>query len=108
LCSRFVQYSNPDIYASRYDLERIVDAEPRYNVALTHPVIAISTGSDGKRELVPLRWGLVPFWSKGPDNRSSMVNASAETASTRRTYRAAFKSRRCLIPTEGFYEWRSV
>ena len=57
---------------------------------------------------MPLRWGLVPSWSKGPDNRYSMINARAETVDTKPAYRNAFKHRRCLIPAEGFYEWKKT
>jgi putative SOS response-associated peptidase YedK len=107
MCGRFVQYSHPEIYASHFDLDSLCAAEPRYNVAPTQPVLAIRQTDGGKRELVRLRWGLVPAWSKGPDNRYSMINARAETVSTKPAYRNAFKLRRCLIPAEGFYEWEA-
>ncbi len=107
MCGRFIQYSDPTIYASRYMAEVHCQAVPRYNVAPTQPVLLIRgrKGRDG-RELVAMRWGLVPRWSKGPDNRYSMINARAETVAEKPAYRDAFRHRRCLIPTEGFYEWR--
>jgi putative SOS response-associated peptidase YedK len=107
MCGRFVQYSDPDIYASQFDLDALCEAKPRYNVAPTQPVLAIRATDQGKRELVPLRWGLVPSWSKGPDNRYSMINARAETVKSKPAYRNAFKQRRCLVPTEGFYGRRA-
>jgi putative SOS response-associated peptidase YedK len=107
MCGRFVQYSHPDVYASTFDLDSLCAAEPRYNVAPTQPVLAIRRGDNGKRELVLLRWGLVPAWSKGPDNRYSMINARAESVSSKPAYRNAFRHRRCLIPAEGFYEWKA-
>lgn len=107
MCGRFVQYSNPEVYASQFDLDAICEVAPRYNVAPTQPVRAVRQTEDGKRELVPLRWGLVPSWSKGPDSRFSMINARAETVSSKPAYRNAFKHRRCLIPAEGFYEWKA-
>ena len=107
MCGRFVQYSDPEIYASRFDLDAVCQAAPRYNVAPTQPVLAIRETGEGKRELVPLRWGLVPAWSKGPDSRYSMINARAETVNTKPAYRNAFRHRRCLIPAEGFYEWKA-
>lgn len=107
MCGRFVQYSAPEVYASQFDLDSICEAAPRYNVAPTQPVLAIRLGGKGKRELIPLRWGLVPFWSKGPDSRYSMINARAETVNSKPAYRNAFKCRRCLIPAEGFYEWKT-
>jgi putative SOS response-associated peptidase YedK len=107
MCGRFVQHSDPEIYARQFDLDTICEATPRYNVAPTQSVLAFRETDHGKRELVPLRWGLVPFWSKGPDSRYSMINARAETVSAKPAYRDAFKHRRCLIPAEGFYEWKA-
>ena len=107
MCGRFVQYSNAQVYASAFAVETLFEARPRYNLAPTQAVLAVRTGESGVRELTPLRWGLVPSWSKGPDNRYSMINARAETVSSKPAYRNAFKHRRCLIPSEGFYEWKS-
>ena len=107
MCGRFVQYSAPEVYANRFDLDSICAATPRYNLAPTQPVLAIRRTETSKRELVPLRWGLVPSWSKGPDSRYSMINARAETVNSKPAYRNAFKHRRCLIPAEGFYEWKA-
>jgi putative SOS response-associated peptidase YedK len=107
MCGRFVQYSAPQVYASQFGLDLVCSAQPRYNLAPTQPVLAIRSAEKGGRELIPLRWGLVPAWSKGPDNRYSMINARAETVSTKPAYRNAFKSRRCLIPAEGFFEWKA-
>ena len=107
MCGRFVQYSAPEVYASQFELDSICEASPRYNVAPTQAILTIRQSREGKRELVPLRWGLVPSWSKGPDSGFRMINARAETVSTKPAYRNAFKYRRCLIPAEGFYEWKA-
>jgi putative SOS response-associated peptidase YedK len=111
MCGRFVQHADPEIYASRYavdDIADLADARPRCNVAPTQPVLAIRTGEDGRRQLLALRWGLVPHWSKGPDNRYSMINARAESVHQKPAYRSAFRRRRCLIPADGFFEWRAL
>lgn len=78
---------------------------PRYNIAPSQPILAVRQ-SDAGRELVSFRWGLVPFWSKDPKSGYKMINARAETVSTKPAYRTAFKHRRCLIPATGFYEWK--
>jgi putative SOS response-associated peptidase YedK len=108
MCGRFVQYSDPEVYASCFELDTVCEAAPRYNLAPTQTVLAVRKSEDGARVLVPLRWGLVPSWSKGPDSRYSMINARAETVESKPAYRNAFKHRRCLIPAEGFYEWKVV
>ncbi len=112
MCGRFVQHAHPEIYASRYaaalDGDGLGDWRPSFNVAPTRPVLALRAGKAGGRELGALRWGLIPSWSKGPDRRFSMINARAETLASKPAYRSAFKRRRCLIPAEGFYEWRAA
>ena len=110
MCGRFVQHADPEIYASRYDVDDIAPlperTRPGFNVAPTQNVLAIRQHENGRRELLALRWGLVPYWSKGPDNRYSMINARSESVHEKPAYRAAFRRRRCLIPAEGFYEWQ--
>jgi putative SOS response-associated peptidase YedK len=108
MCGRFVQYSDPEIYASAFDLDLLSAATPRYNLAPTQQVLVVRKTEEGERELVPLRWGLVPSWSKGPESGYSMINARAESVDLKPAYRNAFKHRRCLIPSEGFYEWKKT
>jgi len=108
MCGRFVQASPSRAYAELFGLDETeLDLPPRYNVAPSQVVLAARAEANGGARLVPLRWGLVPGWSKGPDSRYSMINARAETVHEKPAYRSAFKYRRCLIPSEGFYEWRS-
>ena len=82
---------------------------PRYNIAPTQdaPVVRQTKDAD-EREMDMLRWGLVPSWSQGPDSGYSMINARAETVATKPAFRSAFRFRRCLVPADGFYEWRKV
>jgi len=80
---------------------------PRYNVAPTQQVpIVRRAPADGERELAQVRWGLIPFWAKDAKIGYSLINARAEGVDTKPSFRAAFKSRRCLIPADGFYEWQ--
>ena len=79
---------------------------PRYNIAPTQPVPVIRQNpKEPVRELSLMRWGLIPSWSKDPSAAAQMINARSETASTKPAFRDAMKSRRCLIPADGFYEW---
>jgi putative SOS response-associated peptidase YedK len=79
---------------------------PRYNVCPTDPVDVV-TSHDDKRELVTMRWGLVPRWWSKPlkELRAATFNARAETVETKPFFRDAFKRTRCLIPVSGYYEW---
>src|SRR5882724_7322378 len=79
---------------------------PRFNVAPTTQIPVIRLGGDGERELIQLRWGLVPFWSKPWDKLPLMINARAETLSSKPAFRDAFKRGRCIVPATGYYEWQ--
>jgi putative SOS response-associated peptidase YedK len=100
------------------DVARIFDAEvrspdalaelgPRYNVAPTQPIEVIVQRDDG-RFLELHRWGLVPAWAKSLAVGNRMINARAETLATSSAFRASFLRRRCVIPADGFYEWRRI
>lgn len=107
MCGRFIQHAASSAYAELFGIEGdLGETLPRYNLAPSQPLLAARTAPDGTRELAYLRWGLVPTWSKGPDHRFTMINARAETLDQKPAYRGPFRYRRCLIPTEGFYEWK--
>lgn len=84
------------------------DLRPSYNIAPTQPVAAVRLDTDGERQLVLLRWGLVPSWADDVKIGNRLINARADTASSKPSFRAAFKARRCLIPADGFYEWQKL
>jgi putative SOS response-associated peptidase YedK len=82
------------------------DWAPRYNIAPTQPIPVIRQHpKEPVRQLSLMRWGLIPSWAKDSSGAASMINARSETASTKPAFRDALKSRRCLIPADGFYEW---
>jgi putative SOS response-associated peptidase YedK len=83
------------------------DWSPRYNIAPTQPVPVIRQNpKEPIRELSLMRWGLIPSWSKDMSDAAKMINARSETAGSKPAFRDALKSRRCLIPADGFYEWK--
>ena len=106
MCGRFAFYSPTEAAAALFGVEGSVDVEPRYNIAPTQYVAAVRDSADEQRELVMLRWGLVPFWAKDPSIGNRMINARAETVAEKPSYRNAYKHRRCLVLADGFYEWR--
>ena len=96
---------SPAELAEIFELLRTPEVQPRYNIAPSQPVLAIRE-RDGARELAILQWGLIPAWSKLP--KSGPINARAETVATKPTFRNAFRRRRCLVPADGFYEWKKL
>ena len=97
--------AEPQQVQREFDLSSTPTLAPRYNIAPTQPVAIIT--NDKPDELTIVKWGLVPSWSKDPKVGSRMINARADTAHEKPSFRAAFKRRRCLIPTNGFYEWKT-
>lgn len=84
-------------------------ALPRYNVAPTQmaPVVrAIGAGESAQRRISLLKWGLIPSWADDPAIGNRLINARAETAASKPSFRGAWKKRRCLVPITHFYEWR--
>ena len=82
------------------------DWNPRFNIAPTQPIPVIRQNpKEPVRELSLMRWGLIPSWAKDSSAAAQMINARSETAATKPAFRDAVKSRRCLIPADGFYEW---
>ncbi|HEY8527045.1 MAG TPA: SOS response-associated peptidase [Acidimicrobiales bacterium] len=108
MCGRFVAASSPDEIAQYFDAEAPEALlEPSYNVAPTNDVYAVLSDG-GVRRMDAFHWGLVPIWAKDPKVGSKMINARAETLATKNAYKPAFKKRRCIIPADGFYEWKKV
>ncbi len=106
MCGRFAFYSPSEAAAALFGVSSSLEVEPRYNIAPTQYVAAVRADSQGARELVMLRWGLVPFWAKDPSIGNRMINARAETVAEKPSYRNAYKHRRCIVLADGFYEWQ--
>ena len=105
MCGRYTVAVDPQLLAERFNVTLPEDIAPRFNVAPTDPVLALTERSAG-RELMVARWGLVPHWAKDPKAGAKMINARAETLSERAAYRSLLAKNRCLILADGFYEWR--
>jgi len=110
MCGRFVSASSPALLADRFAVDE-VDAtvgetpSPDYNVSPRRNVLVVREHDD-HRVLSRLRWGLVPSWAKDPGIGDKMINARAETVAEKPAYRRAFAKKRCIIPADGFYEWK--
>lgn len=109
MCGRYVAKSDPAKIAALFKVEVLDDAVgglgENYNVAPSQPIAAVDA-PEGVRTLDVMRWGLLPSWAKEPSIGAKMINARAETVDTKPAYRHAFKAKRCIVPADGFYEWR--
>lgn len=106
MCGRFTLAVPADTVATQFKLTETPALSARYNIAPTQQIAAVRE-SDKGRELVMLRWGLIPSWAKDLSVGAKMINARAETAAEKPAFRSAMKQRRCLIPASGFYEWQA-
>jgi putative SOS response-associated peptidase YedK len=109
MCGRYVSVSSPSLLASHFGAEevRTDDADANYNVTprAEVPIVAMS----GETRVVDrVRWGLVPWFAKDVAIGDKLINARSETITTKPAYRRAFERRRCIIPADGFYEWKKV
>jgi putative SOS response-associated peptidase YedK len=107
MCGRYTLVANSEALAECFGVDPPFPISPRYNVAPTQNVPALLASWEGK-EWAMLRWGLIPSWASDRSIGVRLLNARAETASSMPSFRAAFKSRRCLVPADGFFEWAKV
>jgi putative SOS response-associated peptidase YedK len=107
MCGRFSLTTPGELIAQTFGLEETPELEPRYNIAPTQPVLAVRLPAPaGARELVPFRWGLLGPGFRDSSQGPPLINARGETAARKPAFREAFRTRRCLVPADGFYEWR--
>ena len=108
MCGRYTLKTPTNVLAELFEIEEYPSAlNPSYNIAPTQEVAAV-VEEDDKRKLEMFHWGLIPSWAKDPAIGNKMINARAETASEKPSFRSAFKKRRCLILADGFYEWQKT
>lgn len=105
MCGRITQrFSWSELHELLDLIGAPVNLAPRYNAAPGQEIAAVRACDDG-RQLTMMRWGLIPSWAKDPRIGYRLINARSETARMKPSFRSAWRSRRCLIPVDGFYEW---
>jgi putative SOS response-associated peptidase YedK len=105
MCGRYVIISTPEAIRALFGYGEQPNFPPRYNVAPTQPIPIVRL-ADGKRSFTLMRWGLLPSWVKDPKTFPLLINARGESVLEKPAFRNAMRRRRCLIPTDGFYEWQ--
>ena len=107
MCGRFTLFEADKILSKEFGVTGLPPLSPRYNIAPSQPVTAVrATATGSGREFAFLRWGLIPSWSKDPLIGNRLINARSETVQEKPSFRNAFRRHRCLIPTNGFFEWQ--
>jgi len=106
MCTRYNLTAPAEAVRAFFAASGEADFPPRYNIAPTQPVLIVRNDAAARRELVLVRWGLIPAWAKDPAQiKSTLVNARAEGAAEKPSFRGPLRHRRCLVPATGFYEW---
>jgi len=108
MCGRFVIDRNMEELYQYFPIDQAnCEVEASYNIAPTQEILVI-TQQDGNNILDKFHWGLVPGWAKDISIGQKLINARSETLSSKPSFRTAFKLRRCLVPADGFYEWKAI
>lgn len=105
MCGRFTLHSRLNLLLHQFAVETAPHWKPRYNIAPTQTALVVRQIESQPRQMVGLRWGLVPSWAKDASIGNQMINARAETVASKPAFRTAFKRRRCVVPADGYYEW---
>src|SRR6201995_3369471 len=105
MCGRYLITTVPEAIRALFRYFNQPNFPPRYNVAPTQPVPIVRV-FEGKREFALVRWGLIPAWVKDPRTFTLLINARGESVNEKPAFKNAMKRRRCLIPADGFYEWK--
>jgi putative SOS response-associated peptidase YedK len=106
MCGRYLITSSSEAIRALFRFREEPDFPPRYNIAPTQPVPIVHL-DNGVRSLALVRWGFIPAWVKDPHTFSLLINARGESIGEKPAFRNAMRRRRCLLPADGFYEWKS-
>lgn len=107
MCGRFALNENSKKFAEYFHLSGEAELSSSWNIAPSLRIHTITDDMEGRRHLNKMRWGLIPSWAKDSSISNKLANARGETVAEKPSFRSAFKSRRCLIPASGFYEWKT-
>lgn len=107
MCGRYTLSTPSDDLALLFDISELMPLPPRYNLAPTQEAAVVRVVEPGEpRRLDLLKWGLIPYWAKEAAIGNKLINARSETVVEKASFKTSFKKKRCLIPADGFYEWK--
>ena len=107
MCGRYTISVEEEALLARFKVwENLGQHAPRYNVAPTQKNPVVLVNKENKRIMTPMRWGLIPSWAKEEAIGNKMINARKETVTFKPSFKTAFMTRRCLVPADGYYEWK--
>ena len=107
MCGRYYLKSTPKDLSDLFGCDVRDNFPPRYNIAPTQPIALIRQSEQRKREYALARWGFIPSWARKVEGKP-LINARSETVAEKPSFQSAYKRRRCLIPADGFYEWKTL
>jgi putative SOS response-associated peptidase YedK len=109
MCGRFTLHSQPRELIELFEFDELrVELRPRYNIAPSQMIAVVALNKDGVRwGLTYFKWGFVPHWANSSKERFQPINAKSETVDTLPTFRESFETKRCRIPADGFFEWKT-
>ncbi len=106
MCGRYSLTTPVEGLRHLFEFPERPNLAPRYNIAPTQEAAVFRRDEGGGMHLLQMRWGLIPSWAKDKSISARLINARSETVATQPAFRTAFRQRRCLVPADGFYEWR--
>ena len=106
MCGRYAITTAPEAIRNLFRYIERPNFPPRFNIAPTQPIPVVRL-NDGRRQFVLMRWGLLPSWARDPGSFAVLFNARGESVRDKPAFRNAIKRRRCLVPADGFYEWKA-
>lgn len=106
MCGRFSLAIDAELFEKIFGIINISNYKPSYNIAPGQNIGVIRINNNSQKELSLMHWGLIPSWSKDPKVGYKMINARSETLTEKPSFKQSFKTKRCLIPADGFYEWK--
>ena len=108
MCGRFALYAPRKLIKAQFHLDELFEIEPRYNIAPTEDIVALTQVEGRGLSATMFQWGLIPSWADDRKITSKLINVRSESVARKPAFRQAFKKRRCIVIMSGFFEWQTT